>query len=279
MPDLIIHIAFALLISILFKLKNWKLIITGAILPDISRILITILNFLKFDELNTYLLLDPLHSPFINIFLSVSIALLFNNFLRNFALIYLGTLSHYFLDYLQFAGSFGQTLFYPFYMEQFSLNLFYGGNILVNAFGVIFILIIIYCIKEKNSLTISKNYYLFIIPLIISLTIPIFTTNLLLENNIHGVDFVNNPEKYNNKEVSLYDSQVISLSPIKIKELGKLFTLETKENLKLNSGITITGIYKEKKIFVENIFFNTKNKYYFSLIGLLFYIYLIFKKD
>jgi len=80
MPDWIVHISIALLLAVILKIKNWKLIITGAVLPDIPRILLIISNYLNFNELNSFLILEPLHSPFLNIFESMAIALLFANF-------------------------------------------------------------------------------------------------------------------------------------------------------------------------------------------------------
>ena len=102
MPDLLVHITFALLLGVLFKIKNWKLLITGALLPDISRIILFALNFLRFDEVKSLLLIEPIHTPFISILLGLSIALLFENKLNNFLIISLGVITHFFLDLLQF---------------------------------------------------------------------------------------------------------------------------------------------------------------------------------
>ena len=51
MPDLFVHIAFPLLLSVMFKIKNWKLLVIGAVLPDLSRALMILFSFLRFDEL------------------------------------------------------------------------------------------------------------------------------------------------------------------------------------------------------------------------------------
>ncbi|MBS3171512.1 metal-dependent hydrolase [Candidatus Woesearchaeota archaeon] len=279
MPDWIVHISIALLLAVILKIKNWKLMITGAVLPDIPRILLIISNYLNFNELNSFLILEPLHSPFLNIFESMAIALLFANFFQNFLLVYLGVITHYVLDYFQFAGKFGHLLLYPFSYEQFSLNLFYGGSLILLVLGLIVTIMSLYLLKEKNNLILNKKFYYAIIPIIITLFFVFLTPSKLLENNVSGSDFVLNPEKYENREVSLYHSKVVSLNSAKIEEMGNIFDLEIKEKLELNSFVTISGIYKDKKIQVQEIFHNNLNKIYFSLIGLLLYIYLILKKD
>ncbi len=280
MPDVLFHISFALLLAVLLKIKNWKLVITGAFLPDFSRVILIILNFLKFDELKSFVFLEPMHSPFINIFLALSIALIFSNPIKNFLLIYLGALTHYFLDFLQFAGKFGQTFFYPFYFKQYSLNLFYTGNYLFLFLGVLMLTISVYYLKERNYFKINKKTIPFsAVFILIVFLILYLTTNKIIDNNIHGTKFILNPNEFNNKEISLYNTKVISLGPYKINELGKVFIIESKEDLKLNSLITIEGIYKENKIIVSSIFHNNNKKYYFSVIGLIAYIILIFKKD
>lgn len=278
MPDWVFHIGFALLIGVLFKIKNWKLLITGSILPDLSRILMIIFNHLGFDELRTFIFLEPIHTPFISLLLSLSIAMLFENSFKNFLLIYFGALTHFFLDFFQFAGAFGIMFLYPFYYKEYALNLFYE-NIYVFILGIIILSIGLFYLKERNNLKVNKKFYFSFIPLLIALIFLVSTRNILIEHNIHGTNFILHPEKYDNKEVNLYDSKIISLNPLKLDEMGRIFVLDTNSNLKKDSLITINGIYKDNKIKVNSIFFNTLNKLYFSLSGLLIYIYLIFKKD
>ena len=157
MPDWIVHISIALLLAVILKIKNWKLMITGAVLPDIPRILLIISNYLNFNELNSFLILEPLHSPFLNIFESMAIALLFANFFQNFLLVYLGVITHYVLDYFQFAGKFGHLLLYPFSYEQFSLNLFYGGSLILLVLGLIVTIMSLYLLKEKKDIVILSK--------------------------------------------------------------------------------------------------------------------------
>ena len=279
MPDLLFHIIFPLLIAVSFKIKNWKLLITGAILPDLSRILMIFFNYLGFDQLKTFVFFEPMHTPFINIFLSLSIALLFINPIKNFLIIYFGVVTHLILDLFQYAGSFGHILFYPFYYKEYALNIIYGGNIFIPLVGLLILIPDLFLLKEKNSLNFSKKFYYSLIPLVIILIFLISTRNSLIENNVHGTNFILNPELYINHEVSLYNSKVISLNPLQLDEMGRIFNLKYDKKLELNSIITIDGVYKENKIEVSSVFFNNLNKYYFSIIGLLFYLYLIIKKD
>jgi hypothetical protein len=279
MSDWIVHIAFALIIAVIFKIKNWKLIITGAVLPDLSRILLIVLNFLGFNEIKSFLILEPMHTPFINLLMVVSIAFLFNGFFRNLLIIYLGVITHYILDIFQFAGAYGYMLFYPVSFEEFSVNLYYGGKIIFPIIGIIILIISLYYLKEKSNLTLNKKYFLSIIPLLLAVAIILSTQDNLLNENIHGVNFVSFPENYENQEVYLYNSKIVSENPLQLNELGKTFTLETKENLELNSIVSVHGIYKNNKIIVDDIFFHNLNKHIFSLIGLLIFIYLIIKKE
>jgi hypothetical protein len=278
MPDWIVHLSIALLIAVIFKIKNWKLILAGAVLPDISRILLMISNFLGFDEIKSFLILNPLHTPFISFLMSMSIATIFNGFLKNLFLIYLGVFIHFVLDLLQFAGAFGHMLFYPFYFKEFSFNLFYAGRIIFPILGFIILLISLYYLKEKNTITLNKRFYFSIMPIILILILIFSTQDELLNANIHGVNFLSFPERYENKEIDLYNSKIISLNPIKLNEMGKIFILETNEDIKLNSIVTIKGVYKNNVISVKEIFFHNYNKHIFSFFGLLIFIYLILKK-
>jgi|SRR3989344_850006 len=278
MPDLFVHIAFPLLLSVMFKIKNWKLLVIGAVLPDLSRALMILFSFLRFDELKSYLILAPMHTPFIMILFSISVALIFNNFFRNFLLIFLGIITHFFLDILQFSGTFGQILFYPVYIKEYTLNLFYGGNLIFPIMGIIVSLICLFFLKEKSNLRLNKNPYFFIIPIIISAIFLFSTQNILIENNVHGINFLLHPEKYENKEVNLYNSKIVSLNPLTLDEMGHNFVLETKEKLEIGSQITINGIYNDKKINVNSIFFHNNNKEIFSSFALIFFLILLFKK-
>ncbi|MEK6937002.1 MAG: hypothetical protein AABW58_02935 [Nanoarchaeota archaeon] len=278
MPDWIVHIAIALVISLVFKIKNWKLVILGSVLPDLPRVLLIILTYLDFNEINSFLILEPLHTPFITVLESLAIALIFKNPLQNFLLIYLGVITHLFSDFLQFAGKFGHLMLYPFSYKQFSMGLFYGGHVIYPIIGLIVLIISFYFLKnKKNNLELNKKFYLSIVPLIIILIFMFSTPGKILENNVHGTDFLLNPDKYNNEEVSLYHVKVVSLNAV--EEMSHLVKIETKENLKLNSFITVSGIYKDNKIYVNDIFHNTETKLYSSFLGLFIFIFLIFKKN
>ncbi len=279
MPDWIVHLGVALLFAVIFRIKNWKLLLTGALLPDLSRILLILSNFLGFEEIKSFLILDPIHTPFVSLLLSLSIALLFNQVFKNLFFIYLGVIIHFALDVLQFAGAFGNMFFYPFYFKEFSLNLFYAGRIIFPVIGLVILLISLYYLKEKNHLKINEKFYFSAIPVILAIVLVFSTQDELLNANIHSVNFLSYPENYENREIDIYHSRIISLNPVKLNEMGKIFVLETKEDIKLNSLVTIKGIYRDKKIFVSDIFFHNYNKHIFSLLGLLIYAFLIFKKD
>ena len=277
MPDMLFHLSFALLIGVIFKIKNWKLLVTGALLPDFSRILLTLLNITGFNEVKTYLILEPLHTPFICLLLSLSISLLFNNVLKNFLVVYLGVFTHFVLDTMQFAGSFGNLLLYPFLYKQYSLNLFYAGKIIFPIIGIVMLIISLYYLKEKNYLVLNKKFYFSIIPFLLVLVLIFFTPKILQQNNVHSTDFITSPEKYENKEISLYNSKIIFLDPLILNEMGKSFIIEINQKLDLNSKVTIKGIYKNNKIYINNIFFHNYNKEIFSILGILTYLFLLIK--
>ena len=279
MPDWIVHLSFALLICVIFKIKNWKLVLIGSVLPDFSRIFLIILNFLGFDEIKSFLILEPFHTPFINLLMSISIALLFNNFWKNLLLVYLGVITHYLLDIFQFAGAYGHMIFYPLSFKEYSANLFYAGNIIFPIIGLIILAGSLYFIKEKNYLKLSKTHYLSILPLIMAVLFVLSTHNNLLNANIEGVNFVSFPENYENQEVYLYNSDIVSINPLQLEEFGKIFLLETKENIKLNSIVSVHGIYKNNKIIVDSIFFHNLNKHIFSLIGLIILVFILLGKN
>ena len=73
-------------------------------------------------------------------------------------------------------------------------------------------------------------------------------------------------------------SKVVSENPVKLNEMDHIFELELKEKPILNSIVTVYGVYKNKKIYVDQIFYHNHNKEIFSVLGLFVFLYLVIKK-
>ena len=126
MPDWITHIvvAWTLCRILRFKFKefnsaNTMIVITGALIPDIVKIVIV----LKSVGIDIYEYLAPLHLPSGSFLLAGIISLLFPEKKKAFLFLGLGVITHYSLDIILEHVSGGIYLFYPFSWWQWQLEI------------------------------------------------------------------------------------------------------------------------------------------------------------
>lgn len=260
MPNASIHIGLNYLI---YKITNsryidLRLFILGAILPDISRIEVFISDvFHVFPNANIIGCFSCWHTPFLMALLAVSISLLTDKFILSFFSIFLGTLLHLSLDILEISAIGGVMLFYPFSFKQFALNLVEYDSTSVIIITTVFIIFMIYSVFKKSVNVVhfkTKNLYAAFFIAIISLSFPLLTAKSMVDQNIEYLNFSRYPDKWQNKEVGLNFSEVISGNPLTIIERGVKIEVVTDEKFKKGDFISVKGIYENGKIHPDKLY-------------------------
>jgi hypothetical protein len=127
MPDWITHIVVAWTICRILRFKydefnsaNTMLVITGALIPDLVKVVLG----LKLIGVDAYDYLAALHLPSGSIILAGIISLLFPEKKKTFLFLGLGVLTHYSLDLILEHVSGGIYLFFPFnwWQGQFEIT-------------------------------------------------------------------------------------------------------------------------------------------------------------
>lgn len=138
MPDLITHCSVAYLFKWIFRDKL-ALFVLGTILPD----LLTRGLFIIFPPLVT--LLQPMHTPFVLIFICYFLCLFFEEGIRKGVFIALlsGSCLHLFLDLFQIhIGKEEYLWFFPFSWKSYEIGLFWPeASVLTIPFWIILILV------------------------------------------------------------------------------------------------------------------------------------------
>ena len=146
MPDWVTHIVIALLIVELYPIQKKSLVLLGAILPDLLPKLVLLRLFIPIPSID-YSFLSAFHTPFVLFLATLLLAPLFRyNYWRVVLWITIGTTSHFVADALlrHFVG--GVNLFYPVFLEHYTLNLVWPDQsyfILIPTI-MVYLLVILY---------------------------------------------------------------------------------------------------------------------------------------
>ena len=117
MPDLATHITVAYLANKRAQLSA-PMIMTGAVLPDISRAMLFILPYHRYH-------LEAFHAPLTTLALAALLCLGFRPGTRRFVLlsVVIGAATHYLLDLFQYHYSGGYYWFFPFSLARYEIGI------------------------------------------------------------------------------------------------------------------------------------------------------------
>lgn len=274
MSDWITHLGTTYFVARLLSIKDLRLILLGAILPDIPTILIVLGSILDVDAPWILPCFESFHTPFMLFLVITAISLLNVNFKRCFLLIAFGSLLHILLDLFQTEFG-GELLLYPFSFKQYSFNLFWTESIIgvsLIVLSTILLVIALFDNRENSSFS-AQNLKLIIPLLLILITVSVLTLNKLKENDISYMELNANTEKWEGKKVSLIVDKVTSLDPVIIKKGNNRFEIVTKQDLKEGDWVSLRGTYSEGKIYPEIIHKHIRPlKTWTSAAALLFFI-------
>jgi len=153
MPDWIAHLGFAFLLAYALKIKRKEPVVIGALVPDIVRVF----EFLPVFGNSTFFAALPFHGLLLPLFISGIICAFFIegiSYKKGLALMYLGVLTHLFLDGLMLYTIAGVRALIPFSFLRFgALNIVPSEDFSLAILAVIIIaVVVIYeLLKRKQS--------------------------------------------------------------------------------------------------------------------------------
>ncbi len=154
MPDWIAHLGFAFLLAYALRIRRKELVVIGALIPDIVRIF----DFIEpLAGTSTFFAALPFHGLLLPLFISGIICAFFIegiNYKKAVALMYLGSLTHLFLDGLMLYTVAGVRALIPFSFGRFGLlNIVPSEDFSLAILAVIIIaVVVIYeLLKGKQS--------------------------------------------------------------------------------------------------------------------------------
>jgi len=144
-------------------------------------------------------------------------------------------------------------LFYPFDVTPYSFNLFWQESAIVYSLQIFsFVLLVYALLKERIQFNVFQIKRLAIFGLII-IILPFFTRNIIL-NNFYYCQFLDHPENWEGKNITLSNRLVVSENPASIKlEESRNIEIVTSEKIKAGDIVAMDGLYENGKIIVANI--------------------------
>ncbi|CAD7770402.1 hypothetical protein FHEFKHOI_01389 [Candidatus Methanoperedenaceae archaeon GB50] len=262
------------MIAITIKANDKHLVLLGGLLPDVAWVGMYLVSIFDVDPMTTYPYFLSLHTPFIALLLSSSIASVSSQPKKSFSLLAIGAMSHITLDLLQKGHR--QLLLYPLTYDQLSYGLFWQEDFMGVGLSALSILIlIIYLIRynhEKATIffgfTNKNNMTIALILLLLAFTIPLSTENFVNDNTGYS-KFVQDSNFKNDVAVDLFNLPVVVIDnrPY-ITIYGKYFEILTEKKLKTGDCVSIKGIYNNGTIQTSYLHtHNTLSKPLFSSIG------------
>jgi hypothetical protein len=238
-------------------------LLLGALLPDVTRFSVLLIDFLDWPAVATFAYLIPFHSLLIVSLLAGAIALFFDRPWRVFGLIQLGAAFHFLLDELEGQFGCGSTTFYPLYFGK-CLNLWSDEGtfatllLVVGAMGIGAALVA-RSGWPRPAFSIGfgrdKRKYLYAGLLIaLALTIPFFTRGWVVASNAYHLGFFADPAAWEGQTVELCFSEIVSAEPLTVEEFDTRLPLALDSMAwagpapVVDDWVSLRGVYRDGAI-------------------------------
>ncbi len=262
MPDWVTHLGTTYIATRAIDPKlshtaDIRYLLLGALLPDVTRFTVILVDILDWSAIETFTYFIPFHSLLLVSLIAGAMALLLpasnGSSQRAFLLIVIGTIFHFLLDDLEGIVGCGSTTFYPFYFGKPLKGWDNEGNfatalLVISAIGIGLALS---QRKEWPPLTLiltAKRLIRAAGLLIITLIIPLFFQQWMINQNAYYLALISQPAAFTGQVVELCFSEVIALEPVTVEEFDTPFELVTTETLRPGEWITVRGIYQDGQI-------------------------------
>jgi hypothetical protein len=238
-------------------------LLLGALLPDVTRFSVLLVDFLDWPAVPTFAYFVPFHSLLIVALLAGAIALPFDRPWRAFWLIEAGAAFHFLLDDLDGKIGCGSTTFYPFYFGR-PLNLWSADGTFAALLLVVGAMGIGAALVSRSgwprpalrlgSWWRKRSYLYSAILLLLAMVIPLFTREWVVARNAYYLGFFADPPAWEGASVELCFSEIVSADPLVIEEFDTRFRLALGEPTwrgptpVLGDWISLRGVYRDGAI-------------------------------
>jgi hypothetical protein len=256
MPDWVTHLGTTYLGTRMAGVREVQLVLLGSILPDVilpSFVLIDLWHLPVSLELFAYLL--SFHTLAVVLLLAGAVAVLYIQPLRCFLLICCGAAAHFVLDTFETDIDCGLRVFSPFSFRSWSPGWLAPGRTLSTVLLIVSALTLALAVRRRSylakvafrptrqklcgALTLTTLAFL----------VPYTIREQVVNHNVHSLAFLANPSAWQEHSVDLCFSEVISKSPLQVKELDRQFELVTTEALDIGQRVSVRGVYRDGKIY------------------------------
>jgi hypothetical protein len=238
-------------------------LLLGALLPDVTRFSVLLIDFFDWPAVPTFAYLIPFHSLLIVSLLAGAIALLFERPWRVFWLIQAGAALHFTLDELEGQIGCGSTTFYPLYFGK-PLNLWPTEGLfawLLLAMGGLGLAAALIGrsgwppLALRQSSRRSARTHLYSALLVgAAVLIPWITRDWVVARNAYQLGFFAEPGAWEGNAVNLCFSEIISTDPITVEEFDTHLVLApdgavaAERPLAVGDWVSLRGVYQDGAI-------------------------------
>lgn len=281
MPDWICHLAIGAGMGSAFRIRNLRLLLLGALLPDVN-ILAGVFceSHLLGLEPSVFLpLVLPLFSPFAVFCYCLAISFWMDKPFRAFGLLLTGAVTHIAADMLQVGHV--EMIFFPFSVKLFIGSLVhYGGKpyIWLAAMVALLLVALRFFPQQIDILVTRRRGWLSLLPLVLLAVVILGSADRFKRENVYNYAFFCG-KPVPAEELAVHVScQVVKSRPLLIKDCGRIISVDWPFSIPEGKQITVWGHYgADGRLQAERIAIdNTTLKITLSIIGaLIFLIYWI----
>jgi hypothetical protein len=228
-------------------------LLLGALLPDVTRFTIILVDVLDWPAIPTFTYFIPFHSLLVVILLAGALALVIPTARRSsgraFGAVMIGAIFHLLLDDLEGPVGCGSTTFYPFYFGKPMIGWNSEGQFATFLLVVSAIALGLAISQRQHwsPLTLQLNRWRLTgatALLVVALILPLFFRDWMIERNAYYLGFVTNPAAFEGESVELCFSEVIATEPVTIEEFDTPFVLQTPAAFSPGEWVSVRGIYQ-----------------------------------
>ena len=286
MPDWITHLGTTYLAaqgasSLSPRLADIRYLLLGALLPDTTRLVVSLVDILDWPAVPAFTYFIPFHSLLLTALVAGAIAVLVpalnGSSLKAFFLMMAGAAFHFLLDDVEGLVGCGSTTFYPFYFGKPFSGWNSEGNFAAMLLVISAIALGVALGQRARWPAFSFQFTrqrLFVAAalLVTALVIPLFFRQWMVQQNAYFLGFAANPAAFEGQSVELCFSEIVNTRPVTVEEFDTSFVLHTSDAFNLGEWVSVRGVYRAKKIHPTTLVRHRG----FSDVGLSFIAALVF---
>jgi membrane-bound metal-dependent hydrolase YbcI (DUF457 family) len=277
MPDWVSHLGAAYIGARLAGVRKIQIVLIGAILPDVAMPVFVAADLWHLPlSRDNFAYLLGFHSLLIVSLLAAALAVVRAHPIRSFLLLLAGALTHFALDVLETDIDCGMRILQPFLYWSWSPGWLTPGGLPSILLLIVSAIAIVVTLSQRAQLRLEvirpklMNLCFAAGLSVLAVLLPLSTRRMLVNENVHSLAFLADPARWEGQTVDLCFSEVIGISPLSIKELGREFKLANTEGLRVGDQVSVRGTYRDRTIYPTRLYnHHGFSDAWISLIGLV----------